>query len=248
MKRVASLLLCACLAAGACTAQGAGDRTVTVFAAASLTESFGALAEEFEAEHPRVRVRLNLAGSSRLAQQIVAGAPADVFASANEATMRTVTEAGRAEHEPRVFATNELAIAVAPGNPHGITSFADLARDELTVVVCAPQVPCGAATERVERASGVTLRPASEEQDVRAVLTKVQAGEADAGVVYGTDVRAAGERVSAVRFPEASRAVNRYPIAVLTGAEQPEPARWFTEFVLGPTARKRLLEAGFGAP
>ncbi|GAB3506094.1 molybdate ABC transporter substrate-binding protein [Amycolatopsis cihanbeyliensis] len=233
---------------GACTAAGHGDRTVTVFAAASLTESFGEIVDEFEAEHPRTRVRLNLAGSSRLAQQIVAGAPADVFASASEATMRTVTEAGRVEGEPRVFATNELAIAVAPGNPHGITSFADLAGAGLTVVVCAPQVPCGAATERVERASGVTLRPASEEQDVKAVLTKVQAGEADAGVVYGTDVRAAGDQVSTVRFPEAGRAVNHYPIAVLTGTGQPEPARWFTEFVLGPAVRKQLNGAGFGAP
>ena len=134
-----------------------------MFAAASLTETFTALEKQFEADHPGVDVKLNFAGSSDLAQQIVNGAPADVFAAASDATMKTVTDAGLAAGPPTIFATNVLQIATAPGNPKGIASFADLARPDLKVVVCAPQVPCGAAAEKIEKATGVTLSPVSEE-------------------------------------------------------------------------------------
>ncbi|RZQ61814.1 molybdate ABC transporter substrate-binding protein [Amycolatopsis suaedae] len=236
------LLLVALLALTACSGQ-AGHSTLTVFAAASLTESFTALEKRFEAEHTGVDVVFSFAGSSQLAQQINEGARADVFASADEANMNKVT--AHLAGLPAVFATNQLTIAVAPGNPKGIRGLADLARPGLAVVVCAPQVPCGAATRK---AAGTALKPVSEEQDVKAVLTKVTAGEADAGLVYRTDVRSAGEKVTGVDFPEAAQAVNRYPIAALAESAQAEAARQFTEFVLGPAGREELTRVGFGAP
>ncbi|MEU6645296.1 molybdate ABC transporter substrate-binding protein [Saccharomonospora sp. NPDC046836] len=250
MKVVLPAVLAAVLLASACggTSAGDGSRTLNVYAAASLTESFGVLERRFEDEHPGVDVRLNLAGSSQLAQQIGEGAPADVFASADEKNMQKVADAGGVAGQAQDFATNKLTIAVAPGNPAQITGFQDLTRDGLTVVVCAPQVPCGAATERVEQATGVTLRPASEEQDVKSVLTKVQAGEADAGLVYVTDVTSAGDKVAGVEFPEADQAVNRYPIAVLAHAPQPDLARAFRDLVLGQAGRQELSRVGFGAP
>ncbi|MBK1785377.1 molybdate ABC transporter substrate-binding protein [Prauserella cavernicola] len=227
---------------------GDGNRTLNVFAAASLTEAFGELEKQFEAEHDGVDVRLNLAGSSQLASQINEGAPADVFASANEKNMDKVVEAGGVEGQPETFATNKLTIAVPPGNPKGITSFADLAGDDLTVVVCASQVPCGSATEEVEQATGVTLSPASEEQDVKAVLTKVELGEADAGLVYVTDVTSAGDKVESVEFPEAEQAINDYPIAVLAEAGQSELAQQFYDLVLGRSGQEELSKVGFGTP
>ncbi|MEU3274684.1 molybdate ABC transporter substrate-binding protein [Saccharomonospora sp. NPDC006951] len=247
MRSRLAVLLAAVLAASACGAAQEGQgTTLNVFAAASLTESFGALEKRFEADNPGVDVKLNLAGSSKLVQQIQEGAPADVFASADEKNMDKVVDSGDVEGEPAVFATNTLTIAVPKGNPRGITSFADLAKDDLTVIVCAPQVPCGSATEKVERAAGVSLSPASEEQDVKAVLTKVEAGEADAGLVYVTDVN--GRNVDHVDFAEADQAVNRYPIAVLTGAGDSDLATRFRELVLGETGKQELGKAGFGSP
>jgi molybdate transport system substrate-binding protein len=223
-------------------------RTLTVFAAASLTETFTAMETQFEAENPGVDVRINFAGSSDLAQQIVNGAPADVFAAANESTMRTVGEAGLVDGAPTVFATNVLQIATAPGNPKGIDSFDDLARPDVTVVVCAPPVPCGAATERIEEATGVTLNPVSEEQDVRSVLGRVETGNADAGLVYVSDLRAAGDDVQGVGFPEADQAVNDYPIATLADTPEPDLARSFLGLVTGDFGTRTLDEAGFGPP
>ena len=229
---------------------GSGDaqqsRTLTVFAAASLTDTFTAIEKQFETENPGVDVRINFAGSSDLAQQIVNGAPADVFAAANDSTMRTVTDAGLVAGTPTVFATNVLQIATAPGNPKGIASFADLARPDLSVVVCAPQVPCGSAAQQIEQATGVMLHPVSEEQDVRSVLGRVQTGNADAGLVYVTDVRSAGAGVQGVSFPEADRAVNDYPIADLTSAPEPDLARKFMDLVTGDFGTKTLQDAGFG--
>lgn len=219
-----------------------------VFAAASLTEAFTALGKRFELDHPGVTVRFNYAGSSDLAQQIVNGAPADVFASANEATMRTVTDAGLAAVRPTVFATNTLQIATAPGNPKHIDEFADLARPGLSVVVAAPQVPCGAATRQVERITGVTVQPVSEESDVKAALSKVVSGDADAAVVYVTDVAAAGRAVQGVNFAEASMAVSHYPMTVLKNAPQADLAARFEDLVAGDVGEKTLRAAGFGTP
>ena len=219
-----------------------------MFAAASLTETFSAMETQFEAENPGVDVRINFAGSSDLAQQIVNGAPADVFAAANDSTMRTVTDAGLAQGSPTAFATNVLQIATVPGNPKSISTFADLARPDLKTVVCAPQVPCGAATEKIEQSTGVTLHPVSEEQDVRSTLGRVESGDADAGLVYVTDVRAAGDKVQGVSFPEAAQAVNNYPIAALTSAPQPALAQAFISLVRSDSGTKTLQDAGFGTP
>jgi molybdate transport system substrate-binding protein len=243
---VAAMLVAA--GCGSSSASGPGQRTLTVLAAASLTESFGALEKKFEAEHAGVDVKISFQGSSALAQQIVNGAQADVFASADEANMKKVTDAGLAAGTPEIFATNQLTIAVPPGNPKKITSLADLAKDGVIVVVCAPQVPCGAAAQQVEQAAGVTVRPKSEEQDVKAVLTKVSAGEADAGLVYLTDVNSAAGKVTGVDFPEAAKAINKYPIAVVKDAPQAELAKAFVELVRGEAGRAELTKVGFRVP
>jgi molybdate transport system substrate-binding protein len=233
-------------AALAPSAVPAESGTVTVLAAASLTETFTALEQRFEADHPGVDVRLNVAGSSDLAQQVVNGAPADVFAAASDATMKTVTDAGLAAGTPTTFATNVLQIATAPGNPKGIATFADVAKPDLKVVVCAPQVPCGAAAERIEKATGVTLSPVSEEADVKSTLGKVTSGDADAGLVYVTDVAAAKGTVQGVSFPEAGQATTNYPITVLKDAPQAELAQQFVDLVTGDAGRQALGAAGFG--
>jgi molybdate transport system substrate-binding protein len=232
----------------AATGPAPEPQELTVFAAASLSETFTALGKRFETDNPGVTVKFNFAGSSDLAQQIVNGAPADVFAAANEATMATVTEGGVAAGEPVVFARNVLQIATAPGNPNGIAAFADLARPELKVVVCAPQVPCGAAAQKIEQATGVTLAPVSEETDVKSTLGKITSGDADAGLVYVTDVAAAGAGVQGVDFPEAAQASTNYPIVVTADAPQPELAAKFQQLVTGEVGRTTLEAAGFGAP
>jgi molybdate transport system substrate-binding protein len=223
------------------------SKTLTVFAASSLTEAFGALEKPFEAAHPGVDVKFSFAGSSTLVQQLTQGAKADVFASADQANMDKAVQGGVIDGQPTVFATNKLAIAVAKGNPKGIKTFADLAKGGLTVVVCAPQVPCGAATQKVEQTTGITLKPASEEQDVKSVLTKVQSGDADAGLVYTTDATSAAGKVDKVDFPEASGAINNYPIAVVKDAPQAALAKEFTDFVLGAAGQAELGRVGFGA-
>lgn len=222
---------------------------LTIYAAASLTASFDDLASRFEKEHPGVTVRpIDYDGSSTLATQITEGAPADVFASADTATMRQVADHSLTDGAPTVFATNVLEIAVPPGDPAHITGLADLAKPRLRVVVCAPEVPCGAAARTLLTADGVHVTPASEEQNVTAVLTKVKAGEADAGLVYTTDVRAAAGTVDGVAIPDARKAVNRYPIAVLKGAANPAAAKAFVDYVTSPRGRKVLASYGFGAP
>lgn len=230
--------------AAAAGGDGAGG-TVTVFAAASLKSTFTELGRTFEQQNPGTTVSFSFAGSSDLVTQIVAGAPADVFASADEKNMAKATDAGVVAGHPTDFATNTLTIVTAPGNPKSITGFADLARSDLQVVVCAPQVPCGSATEKVEQDTGVTLTPVSEESSVTDVLGKVRTGQADAGLVYVTDARSAADEVSAVDFPEASAAVNTYPIATLTGAAQPALATRFVELVTGPDGQRVLQDAGF---
>lgn len=253
-----ALLLAGCGSTGSAGATGATGAaapssaaptgTLTVFAAASLKGVFTELGQQFEAEHPGVDVAFSFAGSSDLVTQVVGGAPADVLASADRATMAQVVDAGLTAAAPVDVATNVLTIVTPAGNPGGVATLADLARPGLAVVVCAPQVPCGAAAQRVEEAAGVALAPVSEEGSVTDVLTKVESGEADAGLVYVTDARAAADRVTEVAFPESSGAVNTYPVAPLAGAAQPELAREFTAFVAGERGRAVLQAAGFGVP
>lgn len=230
-----------------CGNQQSASTVITVYAASSLTGTFQQLGEEFEAEHDGVRVQLNFAGSADLVAQIEQGADADVIATADTATMARLQAADLLDAPPVVFASNTLEIAVPPDNPAHITGLADLTQPGLQLVVCAPEVPCGAAAERVARTAGVRLRPVSEEQSVGDVLNKVAVGEADAGLVYRTDVLAAGDRVRGVPFAEADTAVNDYPIATLAGSDQAELAEEFAEFVLGPRGRRTLRSAGFGA-
>lgn len=221
---------------------------LTIFAAASLSGAFDRLATDFEELHPGVDVRpISYDGSSVLAVQLIEGASADVFAAADEKNMTKVVDAGLAA-EPKAFATNILQIAVAPGNPAGIRSLASLAADDLTVVLCAPEVPCGAAAHALLDEADVTLTPASEEQNVTAVLSTVKSGEADAGLVYRTDVAAAGDEVTGIDIAGAERATNVYPLAALQGAANPHAADAFVAFVLSDAGRQVLAEFGFGAP
>ncbi|MCL2849243.1 MAG: molybdate ABC transporter substrate-binding protein [Micrococcales bacterium] len=221
------------------------NQTLTVFAAASLTEVFTQVAAQFEAQNEGVSVKLSFAGSSDLAAQILAGAPADVFASADTKNMDKL---GDMAITPTAFASNTLVIVTPPGNPAGVTTFADLATPGLTLVICAPEVPCGAATQTAAQTAGVALAPVSQEQSVTDVLGKVSLGEADAGVVYVTDARRAGSSVEAVTFPESSSAVNTYPIAQVSGSKNTELAQRFIEFVLADAGQQVLAEAGFAKP
>ena len=231
----------------AATSPAAQERTLTVLAAASLRDVFTDLADEFEAEHDGVSVTLSFAGSADLADQLLAGSPGDVLASADTTTMDRVVEGGDAA-DPVVFATNTLTVVVPPGNPGGVTSFADLAREDLKVVVCAVEVPCGAATVTVEAAAGTTVHRVSEEASVTDVLAKVTADEADAGLVYVTDATLAGDDVEVIDVPETRSVVNTYPIAVASGAEDTALAHEWLDLVTGPVGRAALTKAGFGAP
>lgn len=219
--------------------------TVIVFAAASLKATFTELGQMFQEQNPGTTVTFNFAGSSDLVTQITSGAPADVFASADENNMNKAVTAGVVAGTPVDFASNVLTIVTPPGNPKGVTGFADLAGPDRQVVVCAPQVPCGAATEKVEQNTGVHLTPVSEESSVTDVLNKVQTGQADAGLVYVTDARNARDKVTEVPFPEATAVVNVYPIATMTEATQPELATRFVELITGPDGQRVLADAGF---
>lgn len=235
------------------TAPGASATTeltgnITVFAAASLKTTFTQLAEDFEAANPGTTIDLSFAGSSDLVTQITAGAPADVFASADAQNMNKLVEADLVAGTPTNFATNVLQIAVPPSNPASITSLSDLAKDGVKVVICAPQVPCGNATKTVEKSARVTLTPVSEESSVTDVLGKVTSGEADAGLVYVTDVRTAGDKVKGIEFPEASAAVNTYPITTVETGTNKALADAFVASVTELPGQKVLTDAGFGTP
>ena len=238
----------AAVSSGADSSGGRLSGTLTVFAAASLKKPFTQIGAQFEKAHPGTRVTFSFAGSSDLVAQIQQGAPADVFASADERNMAKATADSLTSGAPVDFATNTLEIAVPPGNPGKVTSLRDLARPGLKVVVCAPAVPCGGAAAKVEAAAKVDLKPVSEEQSVTDVLGKVSAGEADAGLVYVTDVEGAGGSVQGVPFPEASAAVNTYPIAALKGSRNPALAAAFVQAVTGGPGQSVLAGAGFGKP
>jgi molybdate transport system substrate-binding protein len=220
---------------------------ITVLAAASLTESFTTLGEQFEAAHPGVKVTFSFAASSALAQQVTDGAPADVFASASTKNMDDVVAAGGAS-DPTVFATNVMEIAVPPANPGKVTALADLANAAVKTALCQPQVPCGATAAKVFTNAGLTVTPVTLEPDVKSVLSKVQLGEVDAGVVYVTDVRAAGDKVRGVEIPDDVNASTDYPIAALTHAPNAEVAAAFVDYVLSADGAGVLAAAGFQKP
>jgi molybdate transport system substrate-binding protein len=219
-----------------------------VYAAASLKQTFTDIGKQFETDNPGWKVELTFAGSSDLVTQLTQGAKADVFASADTNNMDKAAKAGLLAGDPVNFASNTLVIVTPPGNPKKVGSFADLAGADLKVVVCAPQVPCGSATKKVEDATKVKLNPVSEESSVTDVLTKVTTGQADAGVVYVTDALGAGDKVAEVDFAESSVAVNTYPIAVLKSAANADEAKKFVALVTSEAGQKILSAAGFAKP
>ncbi|GHI64827.1 molybdate ABC transporter substrate-binding protein [Streptomyces asoensis] len=234
--------------ASSASAPGKLSGTVTVFAAASLKESFTALGEEFEKAHPGTKVTFSFGGSDSLAASITGGAPADVFASASPKTMKIVTDAGDASGTPATFVRNQLEIATLPGNPDKVSTLKDLTGSKLKVVLCDRTVPCGAAAQKALDAAGLKLTPVSYEQDVKAALTKVELKEADAALVYKTDVRAAGDKVEGVEFPESAEAVNDYPIVRLKDARNADAAKAFIALVRSAEGQKVLTGAGFLRP
>jgi molybdate transport system substrate-binding protein len=222
--------------------------TLTVFAAASLTDVFTDLGNQLMAENPDLDIQFNFAGSSALATQITQGAPADVFASANQPQMKVVTDTDLQAEDPKIFTENVLEIAVPEGNPGDVTGLADFANPDLTLAICAADVPCGAAATKVFETAGITAVPDTLEEDVRAALTKVELGEVDAALVYASDVQSAGSGVEGIEFPEAEDAINEYPICVLADAPNPDAAQAFVDLVLSDEGQEALDAAGFRAP
>ena len=233
-------------ASGSASAKPTG--TLVVFAATSLTEAFDKIGAQFEKANPGVTVKYNYNGSSSLATQITQGAPADVFASAAPSNMKTVTDAGLATGTPKLFAANSGEIMVETGNPMKITSVKDLANPAVKVVVCAPEVPCGKVATAVFKNAGVTVKPVSQEQNVGGVVTKVTLGEADAGIVYVTDVKANEGKADGVAIPADQNDITDYPIAQLKDAPNSAAAAAFVAYVLGPDGQQVLKSFGFLPP
>ncbi len=258
MRRI-TVLAAAALALGACggssTEAGSDSGStgsgltgeITVFAAASLTESFGNLGKAFEAENPGTTVTFSFGPSSGLAEQINAGAPADVFASASTRNMDQVVEGGAAA-DPVTFANNTMEIAVPADNPAGIDSLDDLSGKDVKVVLCAEDVPCGVGAREVFKNAGIEVTPVSNEVDVKSTLSKITLGEADAGLVYVTDVRSAGDEVTGVEIPADVNASTAYPIATLEEAKNADLAKAFVDYVLSDAGTTELETAGFAKP
>jgi molybdate transport system substrate-binding protein len=252
LSLVATLPLAGCSGSDASAGTGGGGGaetgTLTVLAASSLTETFTTLAKDFEADHPGVKVRLAFDSSATLAEQVTQGAPADVLATADERTMQTVVDAHGTEGDPRLFATNHLQLVVPKDNPAGIQQFSDLEKPGVKYVVCVDSAPCGKLAATVLSATGIKTKPVSEEVDVKAVLSKVELGEADAGLVYATDAVAGGDKVEPVDIPTSDDNLNSYPIAALSDAQKPVLAKEWVDLVTGPTGQQVLADAGFGKP
>lgn len=257
LSATASLMLVTSLAAcggGEDSASSAAEGTsssggtLTVFAAASLTDVYKQINTDFEKQHPGVKVTMTNGGSNDLVSQIEQGAPADVLATADTKNMDKAVAKKLIAGSPATFATNDLTIAVQPGNPHHITGLKDLASNSVTVVRCAPAVPCGTVTDAILKDTGVALKPASEENSVTDVLTKVSSGEADAGLVYTTDVKRSKGKTEAVAIPEAAAHRTQYPIAVTQDSHNAALAKEYVAFMTSAEAQKPLKDAGFGTP
>jgi molybdate transport system substrate-binding protein len=246
-RALGGVLMTVVLVSASCGAATDEDELL-VFAAASLTDAFAAVAEAYEAAHPETDVVLSFASSSSLRDQILEGAPADVFAAANTATMDQVVGAGAAAGEPAAFTANELQIAVPPGNPAGVTGLDDFAADDLLIGLCAATAPCGNfALQSLEKA-GVVPTIDTNEPDVRALLTKIEAGELDAGIVYRTDVIAAAGKVDGIGIPAGFNVRADYPIAALAEAPHPAAAASFVAFVLSDEGQEIMDGFGFVSP
>jgi molybdate transport system substrate-binding protein len=248
---VRALAIAFVVVAAACggARQPAGDTgSVTVFAASSLTDAFKKAGDQLKLKDPGAEFVFNFGSSSTLATQITSGAPADVFASADDVNMQKVIDTKLNDSAPTVFVGNRLQIAVAAGNPKQIARLVDLAKPGLTVVLAGPTVPAGQYAADALQKAGVTVKPASQEVDVRAVLNKVALGEADAGIVYVTDVISAGGRVSGVDIPEQQQVIARYPITVVKGSKNPRLAKAYVDYLLSDDGQRLLAEFGFSRP
>jgi molybdate transport system substrate-binding protein len=245
---VADLSGCGQKTPSSATASTSSGHSIVVFAATLLKPAFTLLAGKFQTDNPGATIDFDFATSSELANKLTRGASADIFASADSAQMDTVVKADLTSSDPMNFASNTLVIITAPGDPKQIRSFADLARPDVRVAVCQGSAPCGSATQRIEDNTGVHIHPVGEEPVSSGVLGKVTSGEADAGLVYLTDAHKAGDKVTAVKFPESSDAVNIYPIAILKHASQPALAQKFVDLVTGATGQRVLTQAGFASP
>ncbi len=251
---VAALVLVGCSASGAGstgTPTATPDSlkgTVTVLAAASLTEVYRDLATQFEKLHPNVTITQSFGGSSALSTQIIQGAPADLLATANEATMKTVIDAGLTDETPILYASNVLTLIVPPTNPAHVATIADIADPAVKVALCDKTVPCGSAALTLLAVEKLKVTPVTLETDVKAVVTKVELDEVDAGLVYVTDAQTAGSRVTQIPVPDAANVVNRYPIAVLKGSTNKAAATAFEQFIFSTTGLAVLKKAGFGTP
>jgi len=221
--------------------------TITVFAAASLTEAFTQLGKQFQTAHPGDTVKFSFGPSSGLATQITSGAPADVFASASPTNMEQVVSAGDAS-SPQDFAKNTMEVATPPDNPGNVESVKDLADDSVKVALCQPQVPCGKVAAEVFQNAGITVKPVTLQPDVKSVLTQVETGNVDAGMVYVTDVMAAGSKVKGVTIPASDNASTLYPIAAVTNSKEKSIANAFITYVLSPAGQSVLTAAGFESP
>ncbi|MGO1320457.1 MAG: molybdate ABC transporter substrate-binding protein [Galactobacter sp.] len=249
----AAVVAASALALSACggsddAKESKGATEVTIFAAASLQGPLDEVAKDFAKANSDYTVKpITYDGSQALATQAIDGADVDVLAFASEASLEPVTEAGLTD-KGEIFATNILELAVAPGNPKGLATWDDLTKSGVSVVVCAAEVPCGQATAKLTADAGVTLKPVSQETNVTSVVNRVAGGEADAGLVYATDVTAAGDKLEGVELPNADQAVNRYPVAVSSKAKNSEGGQAFVDYLLSDAGQKTLEEAGFGKP
>lgn len=245
---LAALLLPLSLLFGACREASTAGRPAILFAAASLTKPFQELAAAFERSHPGQRVELHFAGTPQLVVQLQAGAPADLLASADLTNMQRVVDLGRTASPPVPFARNRLTIVTAAANPHAIRSLADLARPELRVLLCGPEVPAGRYAREALAKAGITLQSRSDEPSVKAVVSKIRLGEADAGIVYVTDATAAGPDVAAVLIPDEHNVVASYPVALLHGGHAPQVAAAFLAFLRADEGQRILQASGFQRP
>lgn len=250
MRGRAAAVVAVALASSACGGgpQDDGGTVLRVLAAASLTEAFGELERTYEQAHPDVDVQVSYDSSSTLTQQVLEGAPADVLATADEQSMATVTGEGLVATEAVTFATNTLTLVTPPDDPGGVSSVADLESDDVTVAVCVPQAPCGQAARALLALDDVTVTPTTEQENVKSVLTQVVIGQVDAGLVYVTDARAAGDQVRTVAVDNASSVVSSYPVAVLADADSPAAAQDWVELVTSAPGRRVLRSYGFGPP
>ena len=253
MRAAITLGISAALVFGACTTSDTSldeplTGEVTIFAASSLVDAFRGIGDEMKKSNPGAGLTFNFGSSSTLATQITNGAPADVFASADDVNMQKIVDAKLTDGVPTMFATNRLQIAVAAGNPKKIAVLADLVRADVVLVLAAPTVPAGRYALEALGKAGVAARPASQEVDVRAVLNKVSLGEADAGIVYVTDVKSAAGKVTGVDLPEQHQVIARYPLAVVMGSRNAQLARRFVDYVGLPAGQKILAEFGFSKP